>query len=81
MRLTFLKSSLPIVLAATFISGQQGKSAPAQQPAQQSAAKQSSGLGAQAKSTHTTRAHHRVVRKRNGEGFASQGCKAGRVSS
>lgn len=61
MQLTLLKSSLPFVLAATLLSGQQGKSV----PAQQSAAKESPAAAVQGKSAQETKAHPRLVRKRN----------------
>ena len=75
MQLAFLKSSLPFFLVATLMSGQQGKPASAPQSTQQSAAKQSSAEGAQAKAAHETKPHHRVVRKRNTRASYRNGAK------
>ena len=63
MQLALLKSSLPFVLVASLMSGQ--KPASTQQPTQQSAVKQPSAVGVQAKTAHETKARHRVVRKKN----------------
>jgi hypothetical protein len=73
MQLTFLKSSLPFVLVATLMSGQ--KPASTQQPTQQSAVKQSSTTGVQAKTAHKTKAHHRAVRKKNTKASYRNGAK------
>lgn len=73
MQLTFLKSSLPFVLVATLMSGQ--KTPSTQQPTQQSAVKQSSAAGVQAKTAHETRARHRVVRKKNTKASYRNGAK------
>jgi hypothetical protein len=75
MQLAFLKSSLPFVLGATLMSGQQGKSASTPQATQQSAVKQSSAPGVQAKAAHETKPHHRVVRKRNTRASYRNGAK------
>ncbi|MGA8089944.1 MAG: hypothetical protein WCA10_21920 [Terracidiphilus sp.] len=75
MQLTFLRSGLPFVLAATLMAGQQSKPTSTQQPAQQSAAKQSSTPGVQAKSSHRTKTHHRVARKRNTKASRRNGAK------
>ncbi|HMG86294.1 MAG TPA: hypothetical protein VK574_11135 [Terracidiphilus sp.] len=75
MQLTFLKLGLPFVVVATLVSGQQGKPASTQQPTQQSAAKQSSAAGVQAKAAHETKVHHRVVRKRNAKASHRNGAK------
>jgi hypothetical protein len=75
MQLTLLKSSLPLVLAATLLSGQQEKPTSAQQPAQQNAGRQSTTPGAQAKTAHETKAQHRVVRKRSTRASYRNGAK------
>jgi len=75
MQLTFLKSSLPFVLVATLMSGQQGKPASTPQPTQQSAVKQPSAAGAQAKAAHETKLHHRVIRKKNTRASYRKGAK------
>jgi hypothetical protein len=75
MQLTLLKSSLPLVLAVTLISGQQGKPTSTQQPVQQNAAKQPSTPGAQSKPAHVTKAQHRVVRKKNARASYRNGAK------
>ena len=72
MQLTFLKASLPIVLGAALMAGQEGKPASTAQSPQASAVKQSS---AQAKIAHTTKARHRVARKRHGKASHRKGVK------
>ena len=72
MQLTFLKASLPIVLGAALMAGQEGKPASKAQFPQASAVKQSS---AQAKIAHTTKARHRVARKRHGKASHRKGVK------
>jgi hypothetical protein len=72
MQLTFLKTSLPIVLGAALMAGQKGKPASTAQSPQPSAVTQSS---AQAKIAHTTKAHHRVARKRHGKASHRKGVK------
>jgi hypothetical protein len=75
MQLTLLKSSLPFVLVATLLSGQQEKPTSTQQPTQQNAAKQSSIPGGQAKAAHEMNAHHRVVHKKNARASYRNGAK------
>jgi hypothetical protein len=75
MQLTFLKASLPIVLGAALMAGQQGKPASMAQSPQPSAVKQSSAPSVQPKIAHTTKAHHRVARKRNGKASHRKGAK------
>jgi hypothetical protein len=75
MQLTFLKASLPIVLSAALMAGQQGKPASTAQSPHPSAAKQSSAPSVPAKIAHTKKAHHRVTRKRNGKASHRKGVK------
>ncbi len=73
MQLTLLKASLPIVLSAALMAGQQGK--PAAQSPQPGAVKQSSAPSVPAKSAQTKKAHHRVARKRHGKASHRKGVK------
>jgi hypothetical protein len=75
MRRTFLNSSLPFVFVATLMSGQQGKPSSTQQPMQQSATKQSSRPGVQAKATQEAKTHPRVAHKRNTSASHRNGAK------
>jgi len=73
MQLTFLKASLPIVLSAALVAGQQGK--PAAQSPQPGAVKQSSAPSAQPKIAKTTKMHHHVARNRHGKSSHRRGAK------
>jgi hypothetical protein len=74
MQLTFLKSSLPLVLVATLMYGQ--KPASTQRPTRQSAVKQSSTAKTELQTArHQTKLHHRVARKKNTKASYRNGAK------
>jgi hypothetical protein len=64
MRLTLLRSSLPFVLVATMVCGQQTKPSSAPQTAQPTGAEDSGSQSAEAKVARKTQTHHRGVRRR-----------------
>jgi hypothetical protein len=64
MRLTLVKSSLPLILVATMVWGQQAKPSSAPQNAQPNAEKDSGTKSAHANAAHKTRVHHRASRRR-----------------
>jgi hypothetical protein len=64
MRLTVVRWSLPLVLVATMLCGEQGKTVPAPETAQPAAVKNSGTQNAQAKPAHKTQLHHRESKHR-----------------
>lgn len=64
MRLTLVKSSLPLILVASMVWGQQAKPSSAPQIAQPTEGKDSGTKSAHAKAAHKTQVHHRASRRR-----------------
>jgi hypothetical protein len=64
MRLTLVRSSLPLVLVATMMCGQQAKPSSPSQTGQPIAAKNSGTQSGHAKVAHKTQTHRRAVRRK-----------------
>jgi hypothetical protein len=64
MRLTLVRSSLPLVLVATMVWGQQAKSSLAAKTPQPVAVKDSGAASPHAKAAHKTQTHRRAARHR-----------------
>ena len=64
MRLTLVSSSLPLVLVATMVCGQQARPSSAPQTAQPNAVRDSGAQSAHAKAAHKRQVHHRAARHR-----------------